>query len=248
MRRAALALMATAATISLVGCSSDQDEPASAAPQAAPGPVVSAPDPLLGRPITDSAVLMSAMLLVGDLPDGYAAIPDPVRDLGLDPAPDYDNPDRSGTDPSACADVLAPISQQSPGAVSNAAVRYSGPNFSSIDEDAAGYTDSGAATAFSRLQATFAACGQYSGTDADGVAVNYRVGGREQDRIGDASTSIRLETSSEGFTLVSDAVVAIVDHTVVQFVVTSQDGVDPASFTALATSAAEKIRGANTGL
>lgn len=75
-----------------------------------------------------------------------------------------------------------------------------------------------------------------------------RRGGREQGAVGDASASIRLETTSEGFTLVSDAVIAVVDHTVVQFVVTSQDGVDPASFTALAQTAVDRIKGVDRGV
>ncbi|MDJ0393104.1 hypothetical protein QMK17_07140 [Rhodococcus sp. G-MC3] len=248
MRRAATVATVSAAMIMLAGCGSDETAPAASPPRTDPGPAVPAPEPLLGGPIADSAALEAAMLDGGELPDGYSAIPDPVRDLGLDPAPDYDAPDRSRTDPAGCGDVLAAVSQQAAGAVSNAQVRYSGPNFSSIDEDAASYSDAGAAGAFARLQETFAACGQYSGTDADGVAVVYRVGSRDQEQVGDASTSIRLETTSEGFTLISDAVVAVVDRTVVQFVVTSQEGVDPASFTTLATAAADKIRGANTGV
>lgn len=207
------------------------------------GPRVSAPQPLTGSPISDSAVLSSRMLESGDLPDGFVTVPDPVGDLGLDPAPDYDSPDRSSTDPTSCADVLATIADQWAGASADAEVRYSGPDFSSLDEDAASYADDGAATAFTALQDTFAGCSDYSGTDADGIEVNYRLGAREQPTIGDASTSVRLETTSEGFTLVSEAVLAVVDHTLVQLVVTSQQGVDPASFTDLATSAADRIRG-----
>lgn len=139
---------------------------------ARPVGIVPAPAELSGTAITDSATLQAAMLTVGDLPGGYAPLPDPVRDLGLDPAPEYDAPDRSSTDPKECADVLAPVSQQAPGATASAEVRYSGPNFSSIDEDAASYADSGASTAFEAVQSAFAQCSTYSGTDADAAGAS----------------------------------------------------------------------------
>ncbi|KZE98628.1 hypothetical protein A2J03_13470 [Rhodococcus sp. EPR-157] len=239
--------LSTVAITVLAACGAAEDTP-DEAPLADLEPRVVAPQPLNGSPITDSTVLSARMLLVADVPDGFAVIPDPVRDLGLDPAPDYDAQDRSGTDPQSCADVLATVAQQSPGASADAEVRYSGPEFSSIDEDAASYADSGAAAAFDEVQNAFAQCTEYTGTDADGVGVKYRLGAREQETIGDASTSVRLETTSEGYTLVADAVVAVVDHTVVQLVVTSQEGVDPASFTALAKTAADRIRGNDAGV
>ncbi|MEH6795075.1 MAG: hypothetical protein V7694_13155 [Rhodococcus sp. (in: high G+C Gram-positive bacteria)] len=230
---AALSLVGVAAA----GCSAD--EPAGTP---APAPtVVAAPDPLLGTPITDSGVLSASMLGLDDLPDGFSSIPDPVQDLGLDPAPEYDSPDKSGTDPAACAAVLAPISDQRGGAAASAVARFSGPNFSSIDEDAASYADSGAAEAFSSVQQAWAGCTEFSGTDADGVSVQYALTGREQSQIGDASASIRLTTSSEGFTLISDVVVAVVDSTVVQIVVSDQSGLEPDTVTAVAEAAADRI-------
>lgn len=207
-----------------------------------------APDPLLGVPITDGAIAQSSLLTAAELPEGYIEIPDPVRDLGLDPAPEYDSPDRSGTQPQLCADVLAPVSQQYPGTSADAVVRYSGPNFSSIDEDAASYTDNGAAQAFDAVQDTFAACVDFTGTDADGIDVDYNLEPRDQETVGDASTSVQLTTTSEGFSLVSEAVLAVVDHTVVQVVVTSLEGADAAAVTDLARDAVDKIRGANTGV
>ncbi len=207
-----------------------------------------APDPLTGAPITDSAVIQSLLLTTAELPEGYTVIPDPVRDLGLDPAPDYDSPDMSGTDPDRCADVLAPIAEQHAGASADGMIRYSGPNFSSIDEDAASYPDDGAAQAFEAVQDTFAACAAFSGTDADGFDVDYELEPREQDSVGDASTSVRMTTTSEGFALVSEAVIAVVDHAVVQVVVTSQEGADAEAVTDLSRAAVEKIRGANTGV
>ncbi|OZC64341.1 hypothetical protein CH276_11910 [Rhodococcus sp. 06-470-2] len=231
---AALALVGVAAA----GCGADEPAPS---PTAAPSSVP-APDPLLGTPITDSGVLAAAMLGLGDLPDGFSSIPDPVQDLGLDPAPEYDSPDRSGTDPSECAAVLAPISEQRGGATSTAVARFSGPNFSSIDEDAASYSDTGTAEAFTAIQQAWAGCTTFSGTDADGVSVDYALAGREQSSVGDASASVRLTTSSEGFTLISDVVVAVVDSTVVQIVVSDRSGLEPDTVTAVAEAAVERIR------
>ncbi|WP_072806420.1 hypothetical protein [Rhodococcoides yunnanense] len=246
-RRAGPAIVLTATSALCLACGANTPVE-STADATAPLSTVTAPDPLLGAPITDSAVLHSAMISLEQLPDGYAVIPDPVRDLGLDPAPDYDNQDRSGTDPQRCADVAAPIAQQSAGAVASADVRYSGPDFSSIDEDAASYTGRGASDAFAAVQATFAACGTYSGTDADGVAVDYTLeSNNPAGTVGDASTSVRLRIESGGFTLVSDVVVAVVDSTVVQVVATDQDGVDEDTLTALANTAVGNIRGANKG-
>ena len=246
------AFASVVAVAGLVACGSPESE-APDADTSVPagggfGPQSVAPDPLLGSTITDPIVLESSMLAAQELPAGYAAIPDPVRDLGLDPAPDYDSPDRSGTDPDECANVLAPISEQRADASSDAVVRYSGPNFSSIDEDAASYLDDEVAQVFGAVQETFAGCATYTGTDADGFAVDYRLEPRDQETIGDASASVRLTTTSEGFSLVSEAVVAVVDRTVMQLVVTSQEGADPAAVTDLAKTAAEKIRGANTGV
>ena len=231
---AALSVVGVAAA----GCSAD--EPATT-PAVAPSSVA-APDPVLGATITDSEILAAAMLGLGDLPDGFSSIPDPVRDLGLDPAPEYDSPDRSGTDPAECAAVLAPISEQRGGAAANAVARFSGPNFSSIDEDAASYSDTGTAEAFTAVQQAWAECTEFSGTDADGVSVDYALAGREQSPIGDASASVRLTTSSEGFTLISDVVVAVVDSTVVQIVVSDQRGLEPETVTTVAEAAVERIR------
>lgn len=232
---AGLSLIGLAAA---AGCSSAEPSQATAPVPTA----VAAPDPLLGGPITDSGVLTSSMLSLGDLPDGFSTIADPVRDLGLDPAPDYDSPDKSSTDPAACAAVLAPVSDQLGGAASSAVVRFSGPNFSSIDEDAASYTGTEAAEAFESVQQAWAGCAEFSGTDADGVSVEYALAGREQPQIGDASSSIRLTTSSAGFTLISDVVVAVVDSTVVQIVVSDQGGLESETVTAVAQAAADRIR------
>ncbi|CCQ16192.1 putative uncharacterized protein [Rhodococcus sp. AW25M09] len=234
---AALSLVGVAAA---AGCSSD-------APSSTPAVVptaVAAPDPLRGAAVTDDDVLGAAMLGPSELPNGFTSIPDPVRDLGLDPAPGYDSPDKSGTDPAECAAVLAPVSEQLDGAASTAVARFSGPDFSSIDEDAASYSGTGAADAFASVQQAWVGCTEFSGTDADGVGVEYELAGREQPQIGDASVSVRLTTSSEGFTLISDVVVAVVDSTVMQIVVSDRSGLEPETVTAVAEAAAERIRSA----
>lgn len=244
--RVAVALGTCALLSAACGANSDDAAPSTTAPAPA---AVSAPDPLAGPPITDSSVLQSAMIPLESLPPGYTVIPDPVRDLGLDPAPEYDAPDQSGTDPQRCADVLAPISQQFADAAASAEVRYSGPDFSSIDEDAASYVDRGAADAFAAVQATFAECATFTGTDADGIDVAYTLSGRDGDvTAGDASVAARLQIESGGFTLVSDVVVAVVDSTVVQVVATDEDGVDDATLSALAQAAVDEIRGVARGV
>ncbi|SNT22042.1 hypothetical protein [Rhodococcoides kyotonense] len=247
MRRVRLGAVVGACAVICAACGNSADEPATTS--AAPIPAaVAAPDPLAGPAITDSTVLQSAMIPLESLPPGYTVIPDPVRDLGLDPAPGYDDPDRSGTDPQRCADVLAPISQQFADAAASAEVRYSGPDFSSIDEDAASYTGRGAADAFAAVQAAFADCGSFTGTDADGIDISYTLEGRDGDvTAGDASVTARLKIESGGFTLVSDVVVAVVDSTVVQVVATDQDGVDDATLSALAQAAVDGIRGVSLG-
>ncbi len=150
-RRVVVALLSAASMSAVSGCGLSEDAP-EAVPLSDVGPIVPAPDPLLGSPIADNAALAGAMLVSTELPDGYVLIPDPVRDLGLDPAPEYDAADKSGTDPQSCAEVLAALAQQSPGAAADAEIRFSGPDFSSIDEDAASYTDNGAADAFAAVQ------------------------------------------------------------------------------------------------
>lgn len=74
------------------------------------------------------------------------------------------------------------------------------------------------------------------------MSVDYVLAGREQSSVGDASASVRLTTSSEGFTLISDVVVAVVDSTVVQIVVSDRSGLEPDTVTAVAEAAVERIR------
>ncbi|MGW6694697.1 sensor domain-containing protein [Rhodococcus sp. NPDC054953] len=232
---AVAALIGSAAV--LTGCGGDDRDAALPAVTTVAAPAAPADAPTL-----DPARLPAALLTVADLPAGFAALPDPVTDLGLPPASEDPQPDRSSTDPRECAAVLAPIADQVPGAAAHAAARFAGPAFSSVDTDAASYSGIGAAQAFGTVQATFAACAEYAGTDADGVAVQYRLGGLDQPTVGDASVAVRLETSSDGFTMISDTVLAVVGGTLVQVTATGQQPIEPSVLTDLARTAVERLR------
>lgn len=233
-------LIAVAATVCAVAaCGSD--DTSSAPALASLGPAVAAPQPPTAPPVTDGNALRAALLTAGDLPTGFAPLVDPTQDLGLPPAPESDEPDKSRTDPPACSLVLAPVADQQKGAAAQAVSRFGGPNFASIDIDAASYQD--VATAFAKVQERFGQCTKYSGTDADGVAVDYRLGGREQSGVGDASTSVRVVTDSSGITLTSDVVVAVVGSTVIQVSATGTDPVDPNVLTGVAVKQVDRLRG-----
>eukprot|EP01133_Synstelium_polycarpum_P027260 gene27260-32851_t len=99
-RRSLLALGLTAtAALFVVGLA-----PFTAAPAA----------PLSGAPI-DRDGLQRATLTLSELPADFDVVPDPVDDLGLAPAPENSEADKSSTDPAVCAQVLAPIATQAPG-------------------------------------------------------------------------------------------------------------------------------------
>lgn len=229
----------------LAGCGADT-------PASAPAPLHTVAPPTgqrtaAGPANLDDAGLRAALLTVADLPVGFAALPDPVADLGLPPAAAAESgPDRADTDPQACAAVLAPIARQAPGAVAAATARFAGPGFTSVDTDAAAYRDAGAAHAFTAVQQTLAGCTDYSGTDADGVAVQYLLGGLDQPTVGDASVAVRLETRSEGITVTSDAVLAVVGGTLVQVTATGTEPIDAGVLTGLARTAVDRLRPAVT--
>ena len=237
---AAIALTASAA------CSTSGE--ATDAPPAAAGltplsATATAPQPT-SAPFADSASLAAAMITVSDLPLGYTVLDLPPADS--DPNAGDSSEDRSGTDPAACAGVLASVASQYPGSVADASVTFSGPDFSSVDQDAASYPAGGAPMAFEAVQNTLRDCGSFSGTDAVGVHVDYAVGALPDDDsagVGDASVTFTVRTTSEGLTLVSDAVVAVVGSTVVQLVATGQDSADPVLLHDLADTAVDRLRG-----
>lgn len=239
-----LATVATATiAVGITSCSSSKND--SSAP-AALGPSVTAPAKPSGPAVTDSAVLQRALLAIADLPAGFGVIGDaaPPLQQGSD-TPPTPAPDKSHTDPAQCSGVLAQISDQQKGAAAHAVARYGGADFASIDIDAASYQAEGAAHAFATVQSLFARCGKYSGTDADGVHVDYRLERLDQPPTGDASTAVRLRTSSEGFTLTSDVVIAVVGSSIFQLSATAQQPMDPQSLSALASKQADKLRNAD---
>ncbi|MFE3289859.1 sensor domain-containing protein [Rhodococcus sp. NPDC059234] len=231
----------TALTLTLTACGGGSEAQPTALP---PVVTVAAPATPNAGPIGDPNRLQAALLTTAELPAGFVALPDPVRDLGLPPASTSAGADKSSTTPQACAQVLAEVADQSPGSLARAAARFGGPDFTSVDTDAASYADNGAAQAFTRIQSTLTQCTAYSGTDADGVRVDYNLGGVDQPTVGDASTAVRLTTTSDGVTMTSDVVVAVVGSTVLQVVASGQRPVEPAVLTGLARTAADRIRGA----
>ncbi|TSE01231.1 hypothetical protein FOS14_05755 [Skermania sp. ID1734] len=232
--------VAIALTILVAGCSHGDDS-AAQDPALSPLPArVAAPSTATAPPVADSAQLQSALLTVADLPPGFAQLP--AGPPG-DPTGPRDSNDKSHTDPAECANILAPVAQQFRGASANAVSRFGGPNFASIDIDAASYPASGVGQAFAAVQHTLRDCGHYSGTDADGIAVENWVGGSvQQPRIGDAAVTYRVITSSDGVRLTTDAVVAVVGSTVMQLAAAGQTAIDPALLATLANKQAERLR------
>ncbi|MDV7197931.1 sensor domain-containing protein [Rhodococcus kroppenstedtii] len=253
--RASAALVAGMVSVAvLAGCSTDApdtDESTESTPPAprvdlAPFEPVPVPTVASGAtPIVDNAFLAGRLLTIADLPAGWTGYDLPP----LDPsAPGATAEDRSSTDPADCAAVLAPIATAIPGGISAASVSYGGPNFASLDQDAASYDGDGAVTAFGRIQDALARCGTFSGTDADGVRVDYRVGasdllsGPDAVAPGDAAVAARIQVTSDGVELTTDAVITLVGATVTQIVATGLDPVDADLVRGLATTAADRLR------
>jgi hypothetical protein len=250
IRRAAASCAVVASLVAGCGTGGDtasapESESASSLPEL--GAPVTAPSPT-AAPITDSNVLAAAMITADDLPPGYVSLELPPADLSDSTAPDSsateNEPDKSSTEPAECAAVLAPVSSQSVGATATAAVAYSGPDFASIDEDAASYSGGGSAATFAAMQNTLRRCAAFSGTDADGVRVTYRVGALDAPRVGDASSGARVEITSDGLTLTSDLVIVVVGSTVVQLTATAQEPMESDVLDAVATAAVGRLGGA----
>lgn len=246
-----LGAVTAALAVVLVGCGTDRDvgdTPSEATPEAPtvglPAFTPVPPPSATGTgPITDNALLAGRLLSIADLPPGYTGYDLPP----LDPsAPGATAEDRSSTDPAECAAVLAPIATQVPGVISAASVSYGGPDFSSIDQDAASYDGPGALTAFAAVQDSLTRCATFSGTDADGVRVDYRVGAStlltDVAPIGDASVAVRLAVSSDGVSLTTDAILTVSGSTLSQLVATGTEPVDPDLVRTLARTAAERLR------
>ncbi|MEV6773167.1 hypothetical protein AB0N05_31495 [Nocardia sp. NPDC051030] len=232
-RRTAVAVLASAVALTVSGCGSND----SASPLPSFGPTVR-PPATTGAPgaVLDSITLRMDLLDVPQLPNGYAAL--------NDPPPGSATGAGAKTDPAQCAKVLAPISDQVPGSVSQAIAQFSGPDFDSIDIDAAAYANGGAAQAFSKVQSLLRECTDYSGRDTDGESVKFRVGGLDQPNAGDASTSFRVNTTSQGLTLYSVVSVTLVGNTVVQLSLSSAKEPDPQQLSTLTTTQVRKLSGA----
>ncbi|MDI9950091.1 sensor domain-containing protein [Rhodococcus sp. IEGM 1305] len=250
MRRGTVAASCSLfAVLALSACSSTASGDSGAGASLAPlGPVVTVAPDAAGTPFTDRGALKAALLDVGDLPVGFTPVPDPEDDLGLPPASGSADSDKSSTDPAECGAVLSPVADQRAGAVASASGWFTGPGFATIDQDAASYgTGADASAAFAAVQDRLVGCTEYTGTDADGVQVQYRVGGREQQPAGDASVAFRLVTTSEGVSLVSDVVVVVVGSTVTQLVATGQDPIDAGVLGDLTATAVAKLAPAPAG-
>ncbi|WP_280407546.1 hypothetical protein, partial [Nocardia brasiliensis] len=147
------------------------------------------------------------------------------------------------TDPADCAKVLTPLGEQRPGALAQAAIQYAGPNFSSIDIDAASYRNDAVAPAFAQMQATLRQCVHYSGADATDIPIDYRVGGLTPPRAGDAATAFQVRTSSEGLTLHSAVAIVQVGATLAQIAVTAPEAVDERVLSELTAAQVRKLQG-----
>ncbi len=230
MKRAAVLLAGIAIGVSACGSQHEDSLPALASPTSLA--------PITAPPITDSAALRALLLSPADIPPGFTQLDD--ASPGNGPTP----PDRSRTDPVECAKVLAPVGDLYPGSAGRGDVHYSSPNYASIDIDIASYADGRAAQAFSAVQKLLHDCGSYSGTDADGTAVDYHLGGLPQPTVGTASTSFQVRTTSEGMSLYSAATVAVVGSSVVQIAETSPAQIDPAALRDLTDKQVRRLTGA----
>lgn len=230
---------------SVTACGGDDSNTAAPTPSGPPlKPSVTAPPTASAPPISDAVKLSASLLAAPDLPAGFVPIADPGQDPAEPAGPDADKPDKSRTEPKECAAVLSPVSDQQAGSVSRAESRFTGPDFSSIDIDAASYPAPGGGGAFARVQDLFGLCRSYSGTDADGISVQYALSSIDQPAAGDASVAVRATTTSEGLSLTSDVVVAVVGSTVVQISATGQQPIDPAVLTSVVSKQVDRLRGA----
>ncbi|NKY86252.1 sensor domain-containing protein [Nocardia veterana] len=228
VRKAAAVLAGVVAGVSACG-GHDDGLPALPATVTAP--------PITSPAVTDSDVLRSLLLGPADVPAGFTPLDDAAPGNGAMPQ------DRSRTDPARCAKVLAPLGDLHSRPSARGAVHYSSPNFASIDIDIASYADGGAAQAFSAVQQLLHDCRSYSGTDADGTSVDYRVGGLDQPKAGSASTSFQVRTTSDGMSLYSAATVAVVGSSIVQIAETSPAQVDPAALQDLTAKQMRRLQG-----
>ncbi|MGW4370872.1 hypothetical protein ACWEKT_35050 [Nocardia takedensis] len=233
VRRGGVALAAVG-TVLLAGCGSDAStEEGTSLPALGPVvPAAAAPGP----PITESQRLAALLLGEQDLPAGMEAAP-------RSDAESTTTVGSASTDPAVCAEVLQPLARQRPDALTRSAVGFNGPNFSSVDIDAATYPSEKLSAAFAEFQQTLRGCTRYSGTDADATVIEYRLGGLDQPAAGDASTAYQLRLTSEGLTLVALVGLVQVGNTLAQISVTAPESVDPGVLSDLTAAQVRRLAG-----
>ncbi|GAB2672701.1 hypothetical protein [Nocardia goodfellowii] len=228
-----LGLLLAGVGLALTGCSADTPENKPVLP--AFGPIVAAA-PAGGEPITDSDVLLARLLDPADLPSGFTP-------SGASRSADLPLGDPPPTKPAGCEQVMTPIGEQRPEARAWNFIGYNGPNFSSIDIDAASYPSDQLGPAFAAVQQTLRGCTVYSGADADETAIEFQLGALEQPAAGDAAASYQLRTVSDGITLMTLVSVVQVGNTLAQIAVTAPDAVDPGVLTAVTAAQVRRLRG-----
>ncbi|MFE7747116.1 hypothetical protein [Nocardia sp. NPDC057455] len=232
----ACALSAVVAPLMVAAGCGSQEGAASGQPELPPvGPVVAAAPATTG-PQTDSARLRERLLSDADLPAGFAALAPPA-DAGSGAT------GASPTNPAECGKVLAPLGAQRPGALAQASTQYAGPNFSSIDIDAASYPADRVAGAFSDVQEILRRCAHYSSAEGSDIPMDYRIGGLVQPPVGDAAASFQVRTTSDDLTLRSSTAIVQVGSTLVQVAITAPEAVDPAVLSALTAAQVRRLQG-----
>ncbi|UAK36069.1 hypothetical protein K8O92_31985 [Nocardia asteroides] len=235
MIRAAGLPIAAASVALAAGCGSS-DSAVPGLPELPPlGPAVAAA-PVTAGPETDSGRLGAQLLGEANLPSGFTALPTRA-DTGIAPS------GASATNPPECAKVLTPIGAQHAGALAQASTQYAGPNFSSIDIDAASYPHDALGGAFSAVQETLRRCVRYSGADATDIPVDYRIGGLAQPAAGQAAKAFQVRATSDGLTLGSSVAIVQVGSTLVQVAVTAPESVDPGVLSALTAAQVRRLQG-----
>ncbi|PXX62350.1 PknH-like protein [Nocardia tenerifensis] len=234
MSRASGLVLAGAITALVAACGSSEPAAPETPELPALGPAATAA-PVTDPPVADAARLRDQLLTSANLPPNFTALPARAETpLGGQSAP---------TTPAECAKVLTPVGTQRAGALATASVQYTGPNFASIDIDAASYPNDAVAAAFSELQATLRRCTHYSGADATDIAVDYRIGGFPPPKAGDAATAFQVRTTSDGLTLHSSVAIVQVGSVLAQVAVTAPEPVEDGVLSDLTAAQVRRLQG-----
>ncbi|MBF6588751.1 hypothetical protein IU414_28815 [Nocardia farcinica] len=235
--RIGVAALAVAGALLVTGCGADTEDAAAPPPAAPLGTVVPAA-PATGEPFTSPDALALRLLADTELPAGMTAAYDPSTD-----APGQQAGVPAPTTPPGCGKVLMELGHQRPEALAWTAVAYNGPDFASIDIDAASYRPEAVGPAFTAVQETLRGCTEYFGEDADDARIDYRLGALAQPPAGDAATAFELRMTSEGLTLVAHVALVQVGTTLAQISVTAPESSDPALLAELTAAQVRKLRG-----